>query len=60
MVMMPLNMAEGPQEIGLFVPKSEKKKLIIIKALQALHDAPLLHLHQASVITLSKIKSKGR
>ena len=28
----------------------------IIKALQALHYAPPLHLHQASVIILSKIK----
>ena len=28
-----------------------------IKALQALHHAPPLHLHQASAITLSKMKS---
>ena len=28
----------------------------VIKALQALHHAPPLHLHQASAITLSKIK----
>ena len=31
-----------------------------IKALQALHCAPSLHLHQARAITLSKMKSKGR
>ena len=31
-----------------------------IKALQALHHVLPLHLHQASAITLSKIKSKGR
>ena len=33
---------------------------IKIKVLQALHHVQPLHLHQASAITLSKIKSKGR
>ena len=28
--------------------------------MQAQHHVPLLHLHQANAITLSKIKSKGR
>ena len=37
-----------------------KCKIKIIKVLQALHHAPPLHLHEASAITLSKIKSKGR
>ena len=36
--------------------KQQKKKN---EALQSLHHAPPLHLHQTSAITLSKIKSKG-
>ena len=33
---------------------------LVIKALQALHYTPQPHLNQASAITLSKMKSKGK
>ena len=50
-----LDVQETKQEVTKIASLVKK-----IKVLQALHHVQPLHLHQASAITLSKIKSKGR